>query len=414
MLLTLAFLLFTPPSLAGSQSERDAEAIRLVAEVERLGQKLAWSGVERNYASLVELKGVTVPSPTHLVGAQAALERGDIGGAWERAQRAVKSARAPQELERASAWTADFYVNYGEVHIQAFTTFSGPLQLRLRDATFSPSAKAALAYAQERLNTTRSFEGFLPMGRYEIAGHTFEIVGGPKERVWLRTPKASSSEPAVSSPDPTATDDRPDRIVTLTARGGGWPADQWDALAASVRDRLYQVDGVLAVDIFGPDDPWILVDLTPDLLTSTALDVPGVAATLRQALSAPDLVVSGHTLAVPPSPHAPAAVAAIVVGPATLVAGRQAGRARRRGYGANGPSRPGPGAGRRVRGGALAHRGPGRWRSARRRRRHDGGRGRTRRGRRPGAHPGGAGSAVSSLRSSVTRSACVWADASPS
>lgn len=63
MLLTLAFLLFTPPSLAGSQSERDAEAIRLVAEVERLGQKLAWSGVERNYASLVELKGVTVPRP---------------------------------------------------------------------------------------------------------------------------------------------------------------------------------------------------------------------------------------------------------------------------------------------------------------------------------------------------------------
>ena len=168
-MIALLALVLTAPAVASSRAERDAEAYRLSTEIERLGQKLAWQGVERKYVSVMALHNVQIHTNVHLLGAHAALTRGDIRTAWERAQRATSSAETPEEVEEAAIWTADFWVNYGEVEVELSVAYTGVATITERDGgSFSPKTSLALKHANAQLAELRMFSGFLPMGRYAV------------------------------------------------------------------------------------------------------------------------------------------------------------------------------------------------------------------------------------------------------
>lgn len=310
------------PAVAG-QSERDAEAYRLHAELDRLSQKRAWSGVDRTYDRLVALKDVTIRTSAHLAGAQAAMERGDIRAAWDRAQRAAAAASGPEDLEKASSWIADFYVNYGEVSIECSVAFKDKLELVSRDASFNPVNRVVLEHVQQQLDADRTFVGYLPMGRYSVAGWEFEIIGGPLVKVFVKPGRAPQPSPqGVPDPSPADVPVAADRVVVLAARGGGWPADSWGTRSGAVRDALYGVEGVMAVDSFAPDEPWLLVDLDPERLAALAepLEPGAVAQIVQRTLDLPPLVVHGNQVAaLPGSTELDALRTAVVAGTPEVV-----------------------------------------------------------------------------------------------
>ncbi|MCB9679548.1 MAG: hypothetical protein H6737_30865 [Alphaproteobacteria bacterium] len=306
-MLLLLSVLVAPPALA-APNPREAEALRLTEEITRLSEKTAWAGVERKYEQLLELKNVDVNSFTHLQAAHAAQARGDIATANVRANRAIKAAKSdPDTLEKASAWVADFLVNYGEVQIELSVAYRGDAIVESRDPVFAPKVRAILGFATERLAADRTFTGYLPIGRYKVGDETFD-VDGSSVKVFVKPVKDAPVTQATAPEPPLG-----ERVVVLAARGGGWAAASWSDTASRIRDALYEADGVLAVDVKGPDTPWVVVRPNVDAMSSRGLTMVGLAERVRAALPDAQVVFSADELAVSPGVSAPAVAAVVVV-----------------------------------------------------------------------------------------------------
>lgn len=297
-MITTLLLFLGPFAHAGPN---DAEALRLSDEIVRLAQKTAWTGVERKYGELESLKKVEVSGHVHLLGAQAARQRGDVAAAYVRAQRALQVDPSDQEVvDEASRWLADFLVNYGQVEIQLSVGFKGePTVQALDGAGFNPKIRQSMAVVETHLVRDRHYAGFLPLGRYRIGQTDFDIYGGPKVEVFVKPVKGAPpvDQPA---PEPLPAERPPDRIVTLAVRGGGWSADTWDAVSPALRDALYDVDGVLTVDLFQPSDPWVLIEPDAKRLEAFGLDLVTMASKLQAATDNHRLVTTDDALAYPP------------------------------------------------------------------------------------------------------------------
>lgn len=266
-------------AFAAPKVERVAEAQRLYEEMQRLAQRTAWTGVERQYDKLHDLKNVPYPPYAHVLGAKAAQARGDILEALERANRAVKSADGDMAtLQEASQFLTEFDILHGPVQVEVPAAMSTTPALVAEGSTFDPNVRAALGHANDALATQRAFKGYLPLGSYRIGSTRFDVLPDGKTNMVIATP--GGPEPTSSSaPPPVATSSR---MVMVAVRGEGWQADAWSGLQQSVTEALKQVDGVLLVDAFWPDQSWLIIDVDPVALQQAKLTVDQLRDVLKE------------------------------------------------------------------------------------------------------------------------------------
>jgi len=179
------FCLGFAPAHAGGEGE-DAERYRLQAEMDRLARRNVWKGVERTYAELVELGGLT-PSD-HMLGAQASQSRGEMLQAMQRFEAAVQVGEAAQAesdtpaedspLVEAKRTLEVFVSRYGKVDISVDKSRISML-VRIDGMPFSAQERESIVYARDHLVKDRSFQGLLPIGTYMIDGERFEIASSP-------------------------------------------------------------------------------------------------------------------------------------------------------------------------------------------------------------------------------------------
>lgn len=183
----LALALSTAPAYAGKKAD-SAEMYRLGRETEKLAEKNAWSGVDRNYGQMVALesKDVVIPVDIHMLGAQAARARGSVLDTWRR----LKSALEQDPMsEEAMVWLANIGANYGEVNLVVSPAFKDEVVLEALDVGFAPDQRTTIDAARAALTEERRFDGLLPLGRYRLGHVPFDIVGEPRFTVTLKRPK---------------------------------------------------------------------------------------------------------------------------------------------------------------------------------------------------------------------------------
>ncbi len=157
-----------------------AETLRLVEELHRLAARQAWTGVERVWAELAAADGVGCEEL--LAAADAATQLGDLGAARERLLAALALQERRDVVERL--WSID--TAYGSVRIVS----AGPSELVIPAADFFPVAQRAVDVARRQLAESGQYEGWLPIGRYQIDGEEVYVRPGP--RTTEHVPAASS------------------------------------------------------------------------------------------------------------------------------------------------------------------------------------------------------------------------------
>lgn len=171
----LALCLLGSPAFAGGE---EAERYRLQQELESLARRNAWSGVERTYT---ELKGIGLPLTLgdHLLGAQAAIQEGQLLVALERLQIGLAVAEPDTDpnspYATAQALKAGFESRYGAVQIVLGDC--API-LFMPSKPFAEQERQAYANARTRLMEGGSFTGLLPAGEYKVDTFTFEVAAG--------------------------------------------------------------------------------------------------------------------------------------------------------------------------------------------------------------------------------------------
>jgi hypothetical protein len=170
-------LLLAAPAQAG---QLEAEHQRLHAEMESLAARGAWEGADRAYVALTEL-GVPLTWDDHWWGGQVALSLGNVNDAVLRFRGA-----------EAIAGTEDLYVELGRlfaayslVSVRVARRHEEPL-LSIADPPFDPIMLRTLDVARAALKSDRRYDGLLPLGQYEIAGTSFEVIGQPLVKVKAR------------------------------------------------------------------------------------------------------------------------------------------------------------------------------------------------------------------------------------
>jgi len=165
-------------ALVARAGEAEAEQYRLRSELATLAEKNAWSGVERTYVALAAL-GLPLSLEDMTLGALAARHGGDLRAAYERLQRAVQL--PPEDAQstayaEAKAAIEDIKSRYNFVHVVVYDTRKKFPNVERPELPFSPEDQRAIAFAQERIATTRAFMGLLPVGSYRLGEQTFEVV----------------------------------------------------------------------------------------------------------------------------------------------------------------------------------------------------------------------------------------------
>lgn len=158
---------------AGASAE--AERYRLAQELEKLAQRNTWTGVERTYLALVAL-GVPLGPSEHLLGSQAATQRGDTLVAMDRLALAVAAgtdAAADPVWQQAKETLEALQARFGKVDIVVVPPRFAAL-VRY-DPPFAAQEREAIEVAREQLRTTQVFKGLLPIGKYMVDGLVFTV-----------------------------------------------------------------------------------------------------------------------------------------------------------------------------------------------------------------------------------------------
>jgi len=176
LLTVLWFLtLSTPVAMA---KDVGAERVRLESEMAKLATRNAWTGVERTYVELQGLK-TDLSSSAHVMGAQAAQDRGAMLLALERFRAAVATPQVdtPESVVNARAALQTLESRYGVVQIDVEAPRI-PALVRAGQMPFSQQERESIVAARETVASERVFRGLLPIGRYMIDGEFFEIAPG--------------------------------------------------------------------------------------------------------------------------------------------------------------------------------------------------------------------------------------------
>lgn len=280
MLTPIWLSLLLQPAFSAPKDARQAEAIRLVEEMQRLSQRTAWSGVERQFDKLEKLKGVEIPADAYLLGAKSAQATGNIAAARKRAEKAIGYAgKDIATLTAASQFLTEFDILNGPVRIDVPSQMEQIPVLRSAQPVFDPGQRAALEHANQDLTTNRGFSGYLPLGQYQIGSTPFDVLPSEKPIVVVATPGETPEPIAVSNPveaGPEAS------MVFLAARGGGWSAETWAASVPLALEALRGVPGVQLVDAFAPDEDWLVVHAESAALKEKGVTADAIGALLTE------------------------------------------------------------------------------------------------------------------------------------
>jgi hypothetical protein len=182
MMRTLLFapllFLFTATSAPAVAGEAEAERYRLQQELESLARRNAWTGVERTYVELQKLQ-LPLTLADHLLGAQSAIQLGDMLAALTRLQVGLAVAEPNDDpnspYATAKALKANFEERYGQVQIQLGDC--GPI-LFMPNKPFAEQERQAYTQARTRLMEGGSFTGLLPAGDYRVDTFPFTVAPG--------------------------------------------------------------------------------------------------------------------------------------------------------------------------------------------------------------------------------------------
>ena len=152
------------PTFADSYDE--AEFVRLRSEMHMLAEREAWSGVEKAYAACDNLGG-TFSFNDYLLGAYAAQARGDIKEARTR----LWAAHQIQEDKEVIDWLWKIDTQYAKVVLRS----NPDTPLTFLTGNFNPRLSMYLKQAQNSLNRTTEFIGYLPPGTYALGSTTFVL-----------------------------------------------------------------------------------------------------------------------------------------------------------------------------------------------------------------------------------------------
>ncbi len=165
-LLCLTLVTLEPVFAVEPSASQRAEYRRQTVELHKLAQREAWSGVERFYLS-ISAGAVEPSSADHVAAAHAAASRGEVHAVRDR----LMSAHRLEEDREVVEWLWSIDTNFGEVEVVA----AGGNPLTVERLPFDRSKAAAVAYAQDAIDSDDQFAGLLPAGRY-LLGETVFVV----------------------------------------------------------------------------------------------------------------------------------------------------------------------------------------------------------------------------------------------
>jgi hypothetical protein len=168
--LIVSFLLgaSTPAFAAPGDDAARAEYVRLSAELKRLSEKNAWTGVERTYQAILET-GVDPTYDDYFYAAHAARSFGDVTAARDR----LLLANDIREEREVMDWLWEIDSSYGKV---ALMSDPGTHALEPDAMPFHPDRAATVQYAQQQITETGAYEGFLPEGEYSFGRFEVRVV----------------------------------------------------------------------------------------------------------------------------------------------------------------------------------------------------------------------------------------------
>jgi hypothetical protein len=165
------------PAFAGERE--DAELQRLVEDMGSMAEQGHWSGVERTYERMLELKGVEVPYDAHYTAAQAARSTGDMSLVLVRLEHAARIKRPPG----LSGWLEEIEGSYGRVEISC-TSRKRP-ELKPAVAMLHPDMRKQIALANGLIQESCAYKGLLPAGSYTLGERSLDVVPGTSARIDL-------------------------------------------------------------------------------------------------------------------------------------------------------------------------------------------------------------------------------------
>jgi len=172
-----------PSSSAAEPWRNNAEARRLVTEMNDLARRNAWAGVSQTYERAIALPGVNYDSAVHWLAAEAARNEGDMVITWRRLNRVLQiEPLHPDAIYQRAVIEA----SYGQVTLKARSKPDAPPALLGEDLGFNPEYRIAFTHAQEALTEAGRYEGVLPLGRYQLGEVAFEVFGGEPLLVKVR------------------------------------------------------------------------------------------------------------------------------------------------------------------------------------------------------------------------------------
>ncbi len=177
----LSMLLLSPTVVFAGEVEQ-AEHRRLSEEMDRLAQRNAWTGVERNFQDLLALqkKGEVLTYDEWYLGAQAARGLGDVTSCRDRLAEAVRV----EGRDEAISWIEEIDATYQRVELKTVDR-EAVASLNISGMPFAPDQRAAVEFAQGLVEQDRQFIGLLPAGEYTFTSgdvyQTFSVSmdGGP-------------------------------------------------------------------------------------------------------------------------------------------------------------------------------------------------------------------------------------------
>lgn len=165
------------PAFAG---EAEAEHVRLQNEIGSLVARSAWRGADRVYEQMVALR-LPLTFDDHWLGAQTAKALGNVNDTHVR----LKAAEALGPTELLYEELAQLYAAYGMVKVKVSKDHEQPV-LRTLEMPFDPVMARTIDAARVAVEADNAYDGLLPLGRYEVAGTRFDVIGEPLVKIKVR------------------------------------------------------------------------------------------------------------------------------------------------------------------------------------------------------------------------------------
>jgi hypothetical protein len=169
-ILWILLLLWSPLVKGASETEKEAEILRLRQLLERHYKHETWLGVENTYQDMLRVnkKGMYLTVDDHLKGAMAASSVGEIEETLQRLEKGL----IIEESNTLRQWTDTLLRETGPVHLSV----DRDQVLQKTEQIFQQEMILAIDFANKTLLEKGSFKGRLPIGFYIYGTMHFEVT----------------------------------------------------------------------------------------------------------------------------------------------------------------------------------------------------------------------------------------------